>query len=290
MGTKKKLILDPATIADQMDEIHSQLLDYEVSPKHGMVINGQARYVSWDFTKMDFDQLELLHITDVQFGQKECDKERFHEYLAWVLAEPNRYIFLGGDLVDAGHKLSKGSPHEQIGDPQTEVFEFCRIMAPLRHRVLGYVGGNHERRGMDTFGDLGRTIATLLKIPYSPGKQHIDIYFGDHKPFRTSLYHGNGSGQTKGAIANMLYRQMLQADSQLYLTGHLHQSIIIPESREFRCIKNREMKTEKTIGGVSSTFLKHYGTYGEVAGYRAGLLMMCLAILDKNGHWGLSLK
>lgn len=286
----KKLPVTDATLADQMDEIHSQLQDYEPIPKYGMTIRGQSRYVAWDFTKMGFDTLELLHITDVQYGQKECDVDRFNEYLTWVLEQPNRYIFLGGDLVDAGHKNSKGSPFEQIGDPQEEVFGFCRLMAPVRHRVLGYVGGNHERRGMDTFGDLGRTIATLLKVPYSPGKQHIDVFFGEHKPFKTSLYHGNGSGQTKGAIANMLYRQMLQADSQLYLTGHLHQSIIIPESREFRCTKTREMKTEKTIGGVSSTFLKHYGTYGESAGYRAGLLMMCRAILEKDGHWQLTLK
>lgn len=286
----KKFPQTDSVIADQMDEIHSQLQDYDPSPKYGMVINGQTRYVAWDFKGVDYNTLELLHLTDVQYGNKQCDVERYEEYLAWVLAEPNRYVFLGGDLVDAGHRHSKGNPWEQIGDPQEEVFNFCRLTAPIRHRILGYVGGNHERRGLDTFGDLGRTIATLLKIPYSPGKQHVDVYFGAHKPFRTSLYHGNGSGQTKGSIANMLYRQMLQADSQLYLTGHLHQSIIIPESREYRCESTRQMKTEKTIGGVSSTFLKHYGTYGEVAGYRAGILMMCRAVLEDNGHWQLTLK
>ena len=285
----KKLLTDK-TIADQMDEIHSQLQDYEPVAKYGMVINRQARYVTWDFTKMGFNTLELLHITDVQYGQKECDVERLHEYLSWVLAEPNRYVFLGGDLVDAGHRSSKGSPGEQIGDPQEEVWEFAKIVAPIRHRVLGYVGGNHERRGIETFGDLGRTIATLLKVPYSPGKQHIDINFGEHKPFKTSLYHGNGGGQTKGSVANMLYRQMSQGDSQLYLTGHLHQSLIIPESREYRDFSTRQMRNEKTIGGVSSTFLKHYGTYGEVAGFRAGLLMMCMATLEKSGHWQLTLR
>jgi hypothetical protein len=83
---------------------------------------------------------------------------------------------------------------------------------------------------------------------------------------------------------------MSQGDSQLYLTGHLHQSLIIPESREYRDFETRTMRTEKTIGGVSSTFLKHYGTYGEVAGFRAGLLMMCCASLEKSGHWQLTLR
>lgn len=288
--TKKPLITTDSTIADQMDEIHSQLQDYEPIPRYGMVIDRQARYVAWDFTKTSLETLELLHITDVQFGQKNCDVERFKEYLAWVLSQENRYIFLGGDLVDAGHKNSKGRPWEQIGEPQEEVWSFAELLAPVRHRVLGYVGGNHERRSIDTFGDLGRTIATILKLPYSPGKQHVDIYFGDHKPFRTSLYHGNGGGTTKGAVANMIWRQMCQGDSQLYLSGHLHQPVIIPESREFRDFSAKQMRTEKIMGGVSSTFLKHYGTYSEVAGYRAGVLMMCRVILEKDGRWELTLK
>src|ERR1700689_1834871 len=104
-----KKLLNDSTIADMMDEIHSSLQDYEPTAKYGMVINRQSRYITWDFTQTKFDTLELLHITDVQYGQKECDVDRLHEYLGWELAEENRYIFLGGDLGAAARKKKSAS-------------------------------------------------------------------------------------------------------------------------------------------------------------------------------------
>lgn len=279
-----------ATTLNHLTEIETMLQDYEPIVKQSMLIDGQARYVTWDFRKTAHETIELLQITDIQFGHKQCDEQKLHEYLSWVLAADNRYILLVGDLIDAGHQLSKGSCFEQIGDPQTEVWRLVEILAPLRHRILGYVGGNHERRTIPTFGDAGKNIASILRIPYSPGKQHIDILFGDHKPFKITLWHGGGSGGTKGAIANTVYRLMMQADSQLYLLGHLHQAVVLPDARETRDGKGG-IKITKIMGAMGTSFLKHYGTYAEVImGTRPQTIMMARAIIEKNGHWELTLR
>lgn len=273
-----------------MAEIESQLRDHEPDLKQSMVIQGAARYLTWDFTQMDIPNLEILEITDIQFGHRQCNETKLKEYLDWVMSEPNRYIFLGGDLVDAGHRDSKGSPFEQIGDPQDEVWRFCRLLAPYRHRILGYVGGNHERRGEKTFGDLGVTISTILHLPYSPGKQHYDILFGAHAPFKATGFHGGGSGRTKGSIANTIHRLMSQSDSQYYFTGHLHQSMVLTDWRERRNGRG-QMETVKVIGAMGSSFLNHYGTYAEVImGSNPQGIMMPRAILEKNGSWEVTLK
>lgn len=284
-----KQLHDETTTLNLLAEVQSQLEAYVPLLKQSMVIDGQARRLTWDFSDVDIDTLELLQITDVQFGHKACDTETVNKYLAWVLAQENRYVLFGGDMVDAGHVQSKGSPFEQVGDPQQELWSFCKLFAPIRHRVLGYVGGNHERRSIPTFGDIGKSIATVLELPYSPGKQHIDIIFGDHKPFKISMWHGGGGGQTKGALANGLVKFMNQADSQLYLLGHLHQAMVVQESREIRA-KNK-MVLQKIVGARGSSFLKHYGTYAEVIlGTNAQTIQMPRAVLEKNGHWELTLR
>jgi hypothetical protein len=284
-----KQLHDETTTLNLLSEVQSQLQDYAPTLKQSMVINGQARFLSWDFSEVDIDTLELLQITDIQFGHKQCDVERLERDIAWVLSSENRYAVFTGDLVDAGHAQSKGSPFEQVGDPQEELWSFCKLIAPLRHRVLGYVGGNHERRSIPTFGDLGKSIATVLMLPYSPGKQHIDIRFADHKPFKISQFHGSGGGQTKGTLANGLVKFMNQADSQLYLMGHLHQAMVVQDSRETR--QGGKMILQKIVGARGSSYLKSYGTYAEVImGANPQTIQMPRVVLERGGKWELTLR
>jgi hypothetical protein len=287
----KKILFDGETTMSMMAEVQTSLQAYEPTVKQSMAIDGQARYVRWDFTGVDIPQLEILQITDIQFGHKQCNVAKLQEYIAWVLAAPQRYVVLGGDLVDAGHVQSKGSPFEQIGDPQSEIWAFVKLIAPIRHRVLGYVGGNHERRGIATFGDLGRSISAILQIPYSPGKQHLDIRFGKHDPFKITMHHsGPGGGATIGGVANSLQRLMAQSDSQLFLSGHLHQALTIPASREVRDGKGG-VKLVKIVGARGSSFLNYYGTYAEVIMSTTPQdTLMPRAVLEPNGKWEVTLR
>lgn len=261
--------------------------------QRGMQYDHQWKYLTWDFngTEDEFlPQLEIMHITDVQFGHKYCNIDRMIEYRDWILAEPQRYMVWGGDMVDAWAMHSPGLPWDQVAAPDSQVYRFCQTWAPARHRILGYVGGNHERRALKGFGDLGRLIAMMLGIPYSAGKQFVDIRFGNHDPFKICLFHGNGSAQTKGAIANVVYKFMMQGDSQLYLVGHLHQPVIIPEWREVRDQEHQKVRLEKIVGAMSSSFLETYGTYAETAGLRPGDVMMARAVLELNGKWEVTLR
>ena len=259
-----------------------------VQSKWRMKLGEQIKHHEICFDPKKFKTIEILALTDVQFGHLACKVERFIEFRDWVLREPNRFVFFLGDMVDAATAISIASPYENTEDPQGQVFKFVELVLPIRHRVIGYVGGNHERRSIKTFGDLGRMIATLLRVPYSAGKQFVDIYYGDHKPFKNSLWHGGTGSKTKGAKAQMLHRFMAQGDSQVYWVGHLHDVVVLFDWRERR--KNRSIQLETFAGVMSSSFLEHYGTYAEVAGMAATDTMMGRVILEPDGKWELTLR
>lgn len=261
-----------------------------------MMVYGETKWIQWDFSAAKFKTLEILQITDVQYGHITCKVDRVIEYRDWVLAKPNRYMVWTGDNIDSATMQSKGTTWENTGTPQQQLFEFCKLWAPARHRILGYVGGNHERRTLTTFGDLGITIAALLQVPYSRGKQLIDIQFGEHRnlgkkglhPFRISQWHGAGGARTKGTVAQVLSRFASDGDSQLYLMGHLHQAMIIPMFKERRGEKG--IRAVKCIAAMGSSFMDLWGGYGEVSGYGPGDVIMPRCVLDADGGWEVTLR
>jgi len=278
------------TTIDAVDAIRDQLKPKVFKSTNHMRVDHSFKRVVHDFNDTRLDTVELLHFTDLQYGHKFCNTTRVQEHIDWILSKPNRFLLFGGDMVDCGTKISKhGSPWEQLWEPQGALYEFCELIAPVAHRVLGYVGGNHERHAIPSFGDLGQSIASLLRIPYSPGQQLIDIYFGDHRAFRVHLWHGGGSAVTAGAKMQMLSRFMERGDSQLYLVGHLHEPMVRFLSRPLRQ-KDGRIKLIKVGGAMSGSFLDYYGTYAEQMNLSSAPLMMARTILEKNGHWELTLR
>jgi len=273
-----------------LKRLRASLPEYLAEPSTGMHFGEQSKYVSWRFDSARFRSIEILHITDVQFGHVECCIHRVKEYINYVLAKPNRFVLLGGDLIDAATVMSPGTPWENLCGPQSQVYRFCELFAPLRARILGYVGGNHERRGLKTFGDLGVLIATLLQVPYSSGMQLIDIHYGNHRPFKINLWHGIGSAQTKGAKAQMISRFMEKGDAQLYLVGHLHDLLLLGGWRTLRKPGHNDVHIEKIFGGMSSSFLSFWGTYAEVAGLATSDVAMLRAVLDPTGGWEVTIR
>ena len=247
-----------------------------------------SKYLTYQFSPRRYKTLELMHLTDLQYGHRQFDETRFLEYRRWLLDEPQRFVVLGGDLVDSATRLSVGSPYDNTSEPRTQVTGVCDLLHPLQPRILGYVGGNHERRALPTFGDLGHLIAEKLSIPYSRGKQYIDLHYGSHAPFKVSLWHGGGAARTKGSKAQMLHRFMGEGDSQLYLVGHLHDAMLLWDWRPER--HDGKIVFRKLAGIMSSSFLRYWNTYAEEAGLSPSDTMMARVVLAPSGHWEVTLR
>lgn len=277
----------------EIDELRAGLVAPRLSVKQ--INDDEVKYLSYSFDdKKRFphrpNQVELIHLTDLQYGAKGFLLEKFIKYRDWILSSPNRFVFLGGDLIDAATILSVASPYDNTEEPIDQIDSVVELLEPLasKGRLLGYVGGNHERRTVKTFGDCGRTIAKALKVPYSRGVQLHDIHFGKHTPFKVSLFHGCGSARTKGAKAQALHRFMGQHGSTLYLMGHLHDAIVLPDWRLER-IGNGIRKT-KIMGIMSSSFLEYWNSYAETFGMNPSDTMMGRVILYKDGAWEATLR
>lgn len=255
----------------------------------------EVKLVSYDFDdKKRFPkappQIELTHLTDLQYGSKGFQRDRFLAYRNWILASPNRFVFLGGDLIDAATILSVASPYDNTEEPIDQVDGVVELLTPLaaKGRLLGYVGGNHERRTIKSFGDCGRTIARELSVPYSRGVQLIDIKFGKHQPLKVSIWHGGGSARTKGAKAQMLHRFMNQGDSQIYFVGHLHDVVVLYDWRQVR--QGNKIKLVKIAGVMSSSFQAYWNSYAEVSAMSPSDTMMGRVLVDREGGWELTLR
>lgn len=277
----------------QIDEARASLYAPRVSICHQEA--QEVKLVSYDFNdaKRFPDKpasIEISHLTDLQYGAKGFDEKRFIKYRDWILSVKNRFVVLGGDVIDAATVLSIASPYENTEEPIDQADGAVELLKPLADegRLLGYVGGNHERRTVKSFGDAGRIIARGLKVPYSRGVQLIDIHFGQHKPFRLSLWHGSGSARTKGAKAQMLHRFMGQADSQVYLVGHLHDVVVLFDWRQVR--RDGKIRLEKIAGAMSSSFLQYWNSYAETYAMSPSDTMMARVIIERNGKWELTLR
>src|SRR5437660_1108881 len=92
-----------------------------------MQYGDEYKYVTASFDSRKYERIEILHITDVQFGHISCNVPVLKDFLQWVLKEPNRFIFLGGDLIDAATSLSIASPYENTEEPQSQVFRLVEL-------------------------------------------------------------------------------------------------------------------------------------------------------------------
>ena len=246
----------------------------------------ESKHVDVDFPEHLVEQwpnLELSSIADIQWGNVAVKIKAVERFVRDVLDKPNRFVFLVGDIVDAAHAFTPGTSFDNLFRPQSQVFTIAEILAPMRHRIVGYVGGNHERRAVPFFGDLGTLIAILLRIPYSGGRQFVRIKYGKHNCFRTMLWHGHPRARTKGALAQIMERYMQIGNAQLYLTGHNHQAIVVPNFREVH--ERGRIRKELTIGAAGTSFLETYGSYGEWMGFGSYDVLMPLARLEKDGGW-----
>lgn len=253
----------------------------------------EVKYLKLDFSSKPWDRLELVHFTDLQVGSRNFMRARLEEYSDWTLSKDFRYVFLGGDLIDSATRISIGSPYENTKEPIYQVDEAVELLTPLAKagRLVAYVGGNHERRTIPTFGDSGVLIAQRLQVPYSRGVQLIDVTFGEFgkgNPFQVALWHGGGRARTKGAIANVIYGFMQRHSAHVCFIGHLHQAMVIPDYQMVR--KGGKIKLQKRFGVMSSSFQSYWNSYAEVAALNPFDVMMGRAIVERSGHFEVTIR
>ena len=158
------------------------------------------------------EDITIIPIADVHLGARECMEQEFIKFIDSIKDKPNVYLILGGDLVNNSTRSSIGNGvFEDRIRPREQKKMMAQILAPVSHKVLAAVGGNHEARSKKD-ADEDVTLEILSKIDreevYRENMAFLKLQFGDPKAdgrnnptYTLVVTHGAGGGMlTSGAV------------------------------------------------------------------------------------------
>jgi len=215
-------------------------------------------------------KLIIAPLFDVHFGQAEHKHEKFLGYLRWIKETPNVYVILGGDLMENAIEIgTRGMTYDQSENPQTQLDKMAELLAPIAHKCLVSVPGNHEERTRKASGiDVAKALADKLEVPYFDGPVIMSI---TANTYRWTFYvsHGFGNSQTKGGKINMASRpKSWTAMVQFIVSGHTHDCSAESETLIVEDPLNCRLLYMKQWTVVAPSFLGWENTYAYRAGYK----------------------
>lgn len=243
-------------------------------------------------------QVKIAPTSDIHYGNPTCSLRHLNQHIEYIKSDPEMFTFLAGDMIESVTKFSKGEIHKQVGSPGNQRDFIIKMFKPIKHKVLGVIQGNHERRVEDV--DVAGDIAEALGVPYRAEGMLLKISFGsgnDGHPEKPYVYwgyftHGYGGARTKSAKAVKVERvgQWMHAD--FYVMSHDHvvnvspDIYLIPDNRTHldreTGFRIGRLRAHRKMLVKSNAFLK-WGGYAEAGGFPPSDLTTPLIILDGKG-------
>ena len=228
-----------------------------------------------DFTpivhKLDGRTIKVWAIADVHIGAKESNISAFTSLLGRVRNDDDSYVVLCGDIVNNGLKDSLTNVYEETMPPSAQIDLAVELLEPVKDKILGAVGGNHERRTKRNADiDIMLYICSLLKVPeiYRPNLAFIRVNLerGNTKDhYALLLAHGKTANKQK-------YFSYAIEGVDALICGHLHQGNIAKNAKLVFSASNT-VSVKPFINMTATSFL----SYG---GYAAQSLMLPSATSD----------
>ena len=217
----------------------------------------------------EIKKLSIFPIADVHYGHNACDVQTLLQDIEYIRTHDNVYTFLNGDLIENASKLSVASGvYEQNRMPNDQINDIKKMLAPIAHKILFSLQGNHEERTYRYMGiDVGRLIAEALDVPYFDEPVYADFLWRD---YRWTLFsqHGASSALTKGGKMNAASRPITWNEfTNFFVYSHVHDKI----DNEVLCVVrdtvNHRLLFKKQYVLILSAYLRYFHTYGARKGY-----------------------
>lgn len=233
------------------------------------------------------DTIRVFNFTDTHIGSKHCRTDLLKQHIKMVAEDPGAFAFLGGDIFEHMTKLSVGQPHEQVLSPMDQIAVSARMFMPIAHKIIRYVGGNHDRgRAYKHVGiDPAEVLANILKVPYSAMETTIDLNFGGNL-FTAILHHGAGSGGSHQQILMDAekYRKSCDYFVNWHLSGHVHNAFTISRMAK-RKIVGKGFFHQRYYTVIGGSYMKYTGTYAEEAKYDPTPQDLSYIEMSKDGSY-----
>lgn len=236
-------------------------------------------------------RIDIAPLFDVHLGNVGHRHEKFLSYMRWIGENPQVYAICGGDLMENALDDGRGMSYDQDRNPQTQLDEMTHLLAPIAHKILCMVPGNHEWRTYNKTGmDPMKVIAERLNIPYFDGPVYLSVIAGEHR-FKLYVQHGTGHSQTKGGRMNSAGRPRKYTDfMHFFLSGHVHDPVVNSETCIVEDVANCRLTYRQQWTVIAPSFLAFEGTYAYRAAFAPPGSGGVAIHLYENGSYRASLK
>ena len=202
--------------------------------------------------KTDFDMvvhrferpITIIPISDVHIGALEQNTAEWEAFCKAVLADPDVYIILGGDLINNSVRNSVANPFDEVFRPREQKKKIVEYLKPIKDRILCAVSGNHEARtAKDSDQDITYDIMSKLDLEdvYRENACFMKVSLGERnngngtKPvvsYTFCVTHGAGGGIYTGATVNRNERFGNVIDGlDCLIVGHTHKGTVTKPSK-----------------------------------------------------------
>ena len=220
-----------------------------------------------DFTpiihRLDGRTIKVWAIADVHIGAKEANiygKDGFANFLKRVESDPDSYLIICGDLLNNGLR-SANCPtdiYQETMPPSSQIELAAELLDPVKDKILGAVGGNHELRTSRQCNiDILYNVFCLIRKPelYRPNMcfVRVNLERGNTKEhYSMLLIHG------KTANRQRQFSYSLEGVDVL-ICGHTHSGFIEKNTRI--CFGQSGKVTMRPIVNMTATSWLEYGDY-----------------------------
>lgn len=221
--------------------------------------------------------LKVIPLADAHYGSQEFNETLWHNTIKRIQDDPDCYCVLVGDLIDNGLKNSVTNVYEATCSPSVQKEWLYNELLPIKDKILGAVGGNHERRTQkEADQDPLYDVMCRLNID-RVYRQNIcfmqvrltyvaaDRQKGDENrervryAFSFAITHGAGGGQYIGSSANRVQNFGMAIEGiDCLITGHTHKPVTFPVTKLL--FNNGAVARKQFVVAVASSFL-NYGDY-----------------------------
>lgn len=261
----------------------------EVKPRiwtHRWAPSGRP-YLWVQFPKTKWDKIKIVPLADVHFGHHAHKSELFREYVNWIASRDDVYCVIVGDLLENAHGDSnKGTGmYSQDLRPKSQLNGMAELLAPIAHKILWAIPGNHEDRSATRDYDPLERLCEKLGIPYSWDAIYVDVLWMG-RVFTFHCKHGRSASRKEGGKLNAAIESLhMQEHVCFEISAHVHDAVVKKKDRIIRDRVNFDLVQRKQYVIICPAFLEYFNTYASKGGWEPGASGTINCELFPNGDY-----
>lgn len=236
---------------------------------------------------IEFDEIEIYAIHDLHYGNRQFNLDKWKKLKSEIMAAPNRYCVMVGDMMEMAIPGSKSDCFYQTVPPEMQKEWISYEMNELKDRIIAVVSGNHEHNRATKICGLyplyDACCWARIQDRYRENFAVIDIGVGKRSGIKTRQYHYVGFLTHKARDLKGWSTVDVLEGFDFMVYGHDHDPKEHARGHLIYDPYNKQVRT-KSIETVNAGSFLEYGDYAARAAYRPPSDKLYKIILCPRGN------